>query len=499
MTFEVVNQGSRPALGVSVSLDPGGKFVPANGQSGATLPDLPVGGGFTVSLGVVSAMDTPEGPASIPITLTYHDFEGQSYTSNATLSVNVRAVAEASQVTLVRYMTEPNPVIPGEAAKVTVLIMNTGNDTALQVLLRVAGENSVLLAGPQGDTFPLGDLAPGASSSLELPLIVRANADPGPQSQPVTLSYLSDGERHETTSSMTINVAEVIEPEPLLLLESYDFGADALKPGDRFILSLTLKNVGDAAANDLLVTFGSVESDDGGSDSTGGSSRGGSTSTTPSSTFAPLGAGGTVYVGQIEAGGGEVRLEQEFIVNGTVSSGIYGLPVTLRYTLPGGGSAQENLRASVVVIAPPKLQTRLQTPLPDPATVGEPFPVALELLNIGSSSIELREATVETNQGEVIEGASTLLGPLAADGDAMVNAMIMPLEAGPVRVTVTLHYINDLNQPETIVLTYDSEAVEPPPPPEEPPPVEETPMPAGEPEDDNTLGRLLLGFLGLGS
>src|SRR5690606_17581205 len=139
---------------------------------------------------------------------------------------------------------------------------------------------------------------------------------------------------------------------------------------------------------------------------------------------------GTVYVGQIEAGGGEVRLEQEFIVNGTVSSGIYGLPVTLRYTLPGGGSAQENLRASVVVIAPPKLQTRLQTPLPDPATVGEPFPVALELLNIGSSSIELREATVETNQGEVIEGASTLLGPLAADGDAMVNAMIMPLEAG---------------------------------------------------------------------
>src|SRR5690606_27046428 len=130
---------------------------------------------------------------------------------------------------------------------------------------------------------------------------------------------------------------------------------------------------------------------------------------------------------------------------------------------------------------------------------GEPFPVALELLNIGSSSIELREATVETNQGEVIEGASTLLGPLAADGDAMVNAMIMPLEAGPVRVTVTLHYINDLNQPETIVLTYDSEAVEPPPPPEEPPPVEETPMPAGEPEDDNTLGRLLLGFLGLGS
>lgn len=506
LTFEVVNQGSRPAQGVSVSLDSGGKFVPANGQSGATLPDLPMGAAFTVSLAVVSAMDTPEGPASIPITFSYHDFEGQSYTSTATLSVGVRTVAEASQVTLSRYMTEPNPVVPGEAVKVTVLIMNTGNDTALQVLLRVAGDKSVLLAGPQGDSFPLGDLAPGASSSIELPLIVRADADAGPQSQPVTISYLSDGERKETVSAMTINVADVIEPKPLLLLDSYDVGRDVLQPGDRFTLRLGLKNVGEAPAGNLLVTFGSVESSsDSGGDSTGGSgggssrTGGSSTSTTPSSTFAPLGAGGTVYIGAVAADGGEVSLEQEFIVNGTVDSGIYGLPVTLRYTLPNGESAQENLRASVVVVAPPKLQTRLQMPLPEPANMGEPFPVALELANTGTTAIELREATVEVDQGEVLEGASTLLGPLAGDGDAMVNALVMPAEEGPVRVTVTLHYINDLNQRETLVLTYDTEAVAPPPPPEETPPMEEPVEPVEEPQADNTLGRLLLGFLGLGS
>ncbi len=36
LTFEVVNLGNRPALGVSASLDSDGKFVPAAGQSGAT-------------------------------------------------------------------------------------------------------------------------------------------------------------------------------------------------------------------------------------------------------------------------------------------------------------------------------------------------------------------------------------------------------------------------------------------------------------------------------
>lgn len=48
--FEVVNLGNRIAQGVSVSLDPGGKFVPAPGQSSATLPDIPPGGVGGVAL-----------------------------------------------------------------------------------------------------------------------------------------------------------------------------------------------------------------------------------------------------------------------------------------------------------------------------------------------------------------------------------------------------------------------------------------------------------------
>lgn len=505
VTFEVVNQGSRVAQGVSVSVDAGGSFAPANGQSGATLPDLPIGGMVTIALSVTAAMDTAAGPGSIPITFAYHDFEGTAYTSKATLSVNVLSIDEASQVTLARYLTDPNPVLPGQPATVEVLVTNTGNQTAAQVLLRIGGENSVLLAGPQGDSFPLGDLAPGASSSVLLPLMVRRDADAGPQPQAVTISYLQDGEAQETTTSITVDVAEVVEPEPLLLLQAYDIGQDALKPGDRFTFTMTLQNVGDAAATNLLITFGTVEAtgSDSGSDTTGGGggsgSGGSSTSTTPSSTFAPLGAGGTLFIGTIDGAGGSTEVTQDFIVNGTVSSGIYSLPITLRYNKPDGSTAQDSLRASVVVLAPPTLQTVLQTPLPETANVGEPFPLALELSNTGSKAVQLREVTVTADNAEVLEGASTVLGPLAADDDAMVNAIIMPSEEGPARVTVTIHYLDDLSQPAEIVLTYDTEVVAPPPMPEEPPPmIEETPPPS-EPTTEDLLGRFLLGLLGLGS
>jgi hypothetical protein len=503
LTFEVVNQGSRVAQGVSVSVDAGGKFTPANGQSGATLPDIPIGAMTTVTLSVTAARDTPAGPGSIPITFSYFDFEGTALTSKATLSVTVIAVEEASQVTVSRYLTEPNPVIPGQAVAVEVLVTNSGNRTASQVLLRVSGETNVLLAGVQGDRFPLGDLAPGASASIVLPLMVSRDAKAGPQAQPVTISYLQDGEAKDTTSSITVNVAEVIKPEPLLLLEAYDVGQEILRPGDRFTFTMTLQNVGGASASDMLVTFGSVESSgggtggDGGSDTTG--SGGSSTSTTPSSTFAPLGAGGTVYVGTLEGSGSTTEITQQFIVNGTVSSGIYGLPITLRYMLPDGTSAQDDLRASVVVVAPPLLQTLNQAPLPETVNIGEPFPIMIELSNSGTKTINLTQADVTAENGEVIDGASMPLTPMGADDDGAVSAMVMPLEAGPVSVTVTIRYRDDLNQPASIALTYTTEAVEPPPMPEEPPPViEETPPPA-EPTTQDTVGRLLLGFLGLGS
>ncbi len=504
LTFEVINQGNRPALGVSAALDSDGKFVPAGGQSGATLPDLPVGGIVTVTLTVGAAMDAPAGPATVPITFAYSDFEGKPYTSKANLGVTVQEQARSSQVTLARYSIDPNPVVPGEPVRVTVLVTNSGTDVARQVLLRVTGDGSVLLAGPQGDSFPVGDLAPGASASLDLPLVVSSGAKRGPQSQPFTMSYLQKGESKDTAGSLTLNVADVTVPQPLMLLDSYDIGADQLQPGDRFTLHATLKNVGAAGASDLLVTFGTVEqTSDGGTDTTGdssgGSSSGGSnTSTTPGTTFAPLNAGGTLYIGALAGAGGTATIQQDFIVNGTISSGIYSLPITLRYQTPDGATNQDSLRASVVVVAPPQLQATLTGPLPEQVNVGDPIPLGLEILNVGKNSVRLTRAEVTAQNGDVQDGAETFLVPLAADDSAPITATIFAQAEGAVTMTVTLHFRDDLNQPSTLMFTYETTAVTPPPPETEQP-TDEQPPPEPTPSNDDRIGRFLLGFLGLGS
>ena len=112
--------------------------------------------------------------------------------------------------------------------------------------------------------------------------------------------------------------------------------------------------------------------------------------TTPSSVLAPLGAGDTLYVGDLAADS-SITLEQDFIVNSSVSSGIYSLPITVRYQKSDGSTAQQNLRASVIVIAPLRVQTSLTNPLPETANVGEPLPVSWRVTNNGSDEFQVTD------------------------------------------------------------------------------------------------------------
>lgn len=495
LSFEIVNQGNRAAQGVAVSIGEGSKFVPANGQASATLPDIGAGGRTMVSLTVVVPTDATAGPTAVPVTMKYRDFSGQTYTSDAVLSVLISSVSEASQVVVTSYSINPNPVVPGEPVRVTVSVVNTGNEAANQVLLRVTGGDGLLLAGPEGDSFPLGDMAPGMTVSRELQLVVSSAAKPGPQSQALTLSYLQENEAKTNDGSLTVNVAVVTVAEPLLLLTSYETGSENLQPGQQFTLEMEIQNLGNAPAENVLVTFGTVESD-----GTGGGTGGG-TSTNPSNIFAPVGTGGTAFVELIEAKDGKVTLSQEFIVSGTANSGIYNLPITLRYLDSSGEAVQNRLSASLVVIAPPLMQISLQSPIPEQVNVGETMFASLQITNTGEKTINLTMASIEADNAEVFEGAEVFLGALAKEKNVTLSGVLMPTMEGPVTITITIRYRDDLNREREIVQTYETNAIMMELPPDPGPFPDDTPTPSPEETEDdkNLAGRIIMGLLGLGS
>lgn len=497
VTLEIINIGNKVAQGVSIQVDSSGAFVPANGQLSITLPNIAPGGSFNATISVTAKPGINAGPNTIAINMNYRDELAVIYTTAASIPVTILVVPEASQVTLSRYLVNPSPAKPGEPVTVTVLLTNTGNEAASQVLFRV-DHNGVLLAGPQGDSFPMGDIAPGASASVELPLVVSTDAKAGPQAQAITLTYLQEGESQQVTGSMTIDIEKVERPEPLLLIASYDTGNEYLIPGQQFTLTAAISNLGTADAANMLVTFGTVET----SGSATSTSR--STTTTASTNFAPLNSAGTLFVGTIEAGGGSITVQQDFIAGGTLDSGIYSLPVTLRYQQPDGTAAEDKLTISLVVVVPPKLQFDSQGGIPPSVMVGDSVPILLDITNRGNKVVNLGDAIIEAENGIVVSGDTTFLGTLQINGDISLASTVIADAEGTLVITLTINYLDDLNQPRTLVQTFETEVIAAPPTqvvsfptPDmsfEPPIVEVQPN-----NNDDFLGRLLLGLLGLGS
>lgn len=498
-TLEIINQGSRAAEGVSIAIDSGGSFVAAGGQANVLLPNVPPGGVISATLTALASTTAQDGPSNVSVSMSYRDFEGRTYSSRGDLTVTISRVQEISRLTLARYMIDPSPVQPGQAVTINALITNSGNAPATRVLLQLVG-GGVLLPGPQGDSFPLNNILSGETIEVELPFIVSGNAEPGPQPQSFTISYMVNDEPQQYTGSITIPVARVENAEPLFILESYDTGQLILRPGDQFTLSMNVVNIGKAPASDVLVTF------------SGGLGTGGNDNGTPApiqlsqtTLFAPLGTGGELFVGTVEADGGNAALTQDFLVNGSVESGIYSLPIILRYENPDGTSAQDTLNASIVVVVPPRL--RITDNLPEQVEIFEPIDLAVDVVNIGRNDVNLTFVTVEADNAEVVEGAETFIGTLRPDGSATIEASLLTFMEGTITITVTLHYTDDLNRDQSIVETYEVEVrpLPSPTPTRRSDAINATLMasitatpPPSAPETD-TLGRFLRGLLGLGS
>ncbi|MBI1276679.1 MAG: hypothetical protein GC179_00990 [Anaerolineaceae bacterium] len=498
LTFSVVNVGSRTAEGVVVSLGDT-KFTPANGQASITLPDIPASGAVTLTLAATAPSDAAEGPQSIAIVMTSRDFSGQTYTDNATLSVAVAAKNKGeSQLVLDSYLVTPQTAAPGDTVTVQALFKNTGTQTASQVLVQLDASSGVLIAGSNGNAFALGDVTAGASVPLTMSLVVASDAKSGTQAQAFNISYLQDDTAKQTTASISVDVEDVVEAAPLILLQSYSVGDNQmLQPDQQFTFNMTLQNAGTVDVSTLLVTFGTVTSSSSTSSSssttTASSTQTASTTTINSDSFSIYGSGGTVLVGSLTAGE-QAAVKQDFIVNSDLSSGIHDLPITLQYQLADGTTKQQTLDATLFVVVPASIRITSTKTLDDPLTAKTEATLSLKVANIGSSQVNLTNMTVTAENATITTGADITLDPLSASDDVTKTVTFTPDATGDYTLTIAVNYTDDMNRAQTVTQTYSgtvSEAAQTAARPQFTPPNQAQ-------SSQNELGRLLLGFLGIG-
>jgi hypothetical protein len=472
------NSGTETASQVLVQLETGGVLFAGSQGSSFSIGEMLPGARATISMPLVVATDAAAGVQAQSFTVSYLEGE-ETRETNASISLTVEQVVEESQVVLGSYRVTPESALPGETVNVEAIFVNNGTETASQVLAQL-DTGGVLIAGSQGSSFSIGEMLPGASTTITMPLVVAAEASAGVQAQAFTVSYLQGDETRGTNASISLTVEQAVESAPILLLQAYSTGQEeALQPGQQFTYEMSLQNAGSLPVSNLLVTFGKTSSS--------------SSESSSSVTFAPLGSGDTTFLGDLPAGE-TTTVSQAFIVNNDVESGVYNLLITVQYRASDGTEYEQSMNASLIVVVQPRLRVTLENELDDPLTLNETYSLSLEIANLGSSDVALTQMRVTGENVTVTEGAETLLDPLQSDDDTTGSAEIEPVAEGPYSITVAVDYLDDLNQTQTYTATFSGEVAERV---RQRMPAPTTPTEEAS-EDEDFWGRLLLGFFGFG-
>ena len=221
------------------------------------------------------------------------------------------------------------------------------------------------------------------------------------------------------------------------------------------MLTLTAVNVGGAAARgvSLILGGGTAGGASGGTQEPGGIS-GGSGSF---DTFAPLGSSNIQYLGDFDVGG-ERDVQHHLIVNTTAKPGAFPLKVSLVYKDDGGASYTDDQVVTLLIYAPPVIEISFYQP-PDPFFVGQPGGLPVQVVNLDRNSVVLGRMQVSAEAGELSNNVLPI-GLLDAGGYFTLDALYIPVAAGPAELTVTVDYLDDFNQPQRITQLLPIEVME---------------------------------------
>ncbi|MGC9398666.1 MAG: hypothetical protein ACP5HM_05975 [Anaerolineae bacterium] len=489
--IEIYNNGSRAGEN-TLAIFPGGTFLPV-GDHGHQLWQLHINHSVVVTQKMRAPKSISNGVHQLNVQLEANDFEGNNYKFPQTIPVEVVGASTGEfsgkpKVLIEDARTTPAVLIPGEPFSLTLRLANRGNRTAINVFATVgAADMAVPAAG--GDTVYAELIRIDGVITVTLPLVLSQLDTGGRQNLPVALEYADySGGAYTDQQNVGVDINTGLARQPQLIIEAYHTQPDFIAPGDTFTLTLHVHNVGGGDAERLTLSLGGE----------GGAAL---------SPFIPLRSGNVIFVETVPRGG-SVAVSRRLLVDGSAETKAYNLPIELAYDDPRATRHQDVQRLSLIVRKRPELQVGFYRQ-PEMLTVGMPQPLALEVINVGRSAVNIVQMSPSGPQLEAEMTGLPFVGPLDSGGSAPLDLMVTPQESGELALLVAIDYRDDFNQIRTLTETLTLKVGGAPEglpggPPGEAPlgQMPGQPMPEEEPPPETLLqkiGRALKGFFGLGS
>jgi len=383
------------------------------------------------------------------------------------------------------YGVTGDSVTPGQRFDLTLRVFNTGQDFGRNLILTYSGGD--LLPLDTGGVRSIGEIDPGEKINVVQPFIASSSlAGASYASLTVNVSYtdLSGSTTYSESFAITIGLNKppssgggVARPtatptavsRPQLVVSNYETDVDPLQPGSMFTLSLAVTNLGNADARAVAMVLGGGSADNG-TPGAGGVSGSGA----DLSTFAPLGSSNLVFLGDLAAGATQ-EISVPLVVNVTANPAAYAFKLSFVFDDTKGQRQSNDQIITMLVFQLPQVEIGFYR---DPGVfmTGNMNMLPLQITNLGRKSTVLGNIKVTAQNADVTNNVS-LVGALEPGGYFTLDANVMPFQAGPLDLEITVNYTDDFNQQRVIVQNMSLEVIEMPAP--EPMPTD----PNGIPQD----------------
>lgn len=378
-------------------------------------------------------------------------------------------------LTLIGYSTS-KAVTPGGKFTLYFRVANEGGTKARNIVFTIVPGD--FQPSGSGGVVSGGVIAPDADTGYEQGLIASGElALKSYGSLQINASYTDDlGAGYSETFNLTLQVTKASSsgsasptrtptpaPRPILLIEGYQVDVDPLKAGSIFNLELRVTNVGGSEARSvtLIIGGGTLSNSDSG---TPGAETGGVSATGGLEHFAPLGESNVAYLGNL-APGAQLTSIHALIVNSTTAPGAYPLKISMIYADSASKTYTDDQSITLLVYAPPLLEIGFYQP-PDLLFVGQPGMLPIQVLNLDRKPVVLSRVRVTSDGAEITNGELPI-GYLDTGLSFTIDAQAMPFGPGPLAILVSVDYVDDFNEPQSVQQELMVEVMEAEPIPED--------------------------------
>ena len=372
------------------------------------------------------------------------------------------AVIGRPQIIIETYSISVDRVRYNQDFNLSVSLDNAGGSTAHS--LQVSFASTQLLMLNTGGIIAAGDLGVAGKSKFAQKMTAAASTtDLTRVSVDMTVAYTDDkGAAYSdkftlvfpallfaiTNSNSTPTPAPPSSDHAQLVITEYKTDLTPLQPGSVFTLTLSVQNVGNLSAKGITMIAGggSASNSGSGTPQPGGISGGSG----EFSNFAPVDTSNLQSLGNL-APGAQIEASQKLIVNVSANPGAYPMKFTFSYTDANGGQVNDDQVITLLIYLLPNVDVTFYQPVGD-LLVGQQGSLPLQVTSLGKRTAVLGKMKVTTNGGMVTNGEA-LVGSLDPGGYFTLDSMITPDVPGTLELLITIDYLDDFNQPQTITRT----------------------------------------------